>query len=818
MNGDGFKDMVVMIDIAGKYYKPGKRTCVLYGKLKEKHGGTSFKGSDKITVLAKKNEDCVGWYNMMNGDQRIVYDAMLEAFFYPYLNDMLNMTRAEQQGFIDKLNAGKFAGIGDWVFANYEQSDGMKMSFGMMADNLIEFAFPGTPPGPRGPSSPYLAWAVDPAEFFDITSIQFLPPIFGMMPIPTLNGRICSGWSLRRDGMDMSLPPDVAWRLGQADDHFVAHELNTPGRNATITFNHDTHDILDDATTRDGFPGPLGAWVASVKGPKYLKVAIDVEPDNKFNYFVFKKEGYHTVAIYGKKYFNVAEMVDPATITLNRMQVRLIDGKPLYDVKDMNGDGIEDLVVMIDVVGKYYKLGKYSANVQGKLKKKYGRLPIRGQQKMTVLAQKGDADFTGWYNMANGDQRIVYDAMIDAWFYPFLNDMIDMTREGHQKFIDMLNKKKYGNISDWVFANYEQSDGMKMSFGMNADHLIEFAFPGTPPGPRGPSSPYLAWAADPAEFFDITSIQFLPPIFGMMPIPTLNGRICSGWSLRRDGMDMSLPPDVAWRLGEADDHFVAHELNTPGRNATITFNHDTHDILDDAITRVGFPGPLGAWVAAVKGPECLKIAVDIKPGDDKNMVEYKEGETLPVALLGNKFFDVAHMVDPATICLDKMTVKMDNDKPVYKIGDVNGDKIDDLVVLIVMNNTGNKRVFTATVKGNLKANYSGCMVKGMQEMTFMDVGKNGIASAPECSNYPNPFNPETQITFNLPNSAKVMIKVFNALGQQVRSLTNSTYEAGTHSVRWNGKDAFGVEVASGVYIYQFKADDFTQVKRMLLIR
>jgi len=103
-------------------------------------------------------------------------------------------------------------------------------------------------------------------------------------------------------------------------------------------------------------------------------------------------------------------------------------------------------------------------------------------------------------------------------------------------------------------------------------------------------------------------------------------------------------------------------------------------------------------------------------------------------------------------------------------------------------------------------------------MTFTDLEKSGIASAPECSNYPNPFNPETHITFNLPNNAKVVIKVYNALGQQLRSLTNSTYEAGSHSVLWDGKDAFGIEVASGVYIYQFKADDFTQVKRMLLIR
>jgi len=686
MNGDGFKDMVVMIDIAGKYYKPGSRTCVLSGKIKEKYGGTSFKGSDKITILAKRTEDCYGWYNMMNGDQRIIYDAMLEAYFYPYLNDMLNMTREEQQGFIDKLNAKNFGGIGDWVFAHYEQSDAMKMSFGLMAENLTEFSF--GPPGPRGPSSPYLAWPVVPADYFDVTSIQFLPPIFGPMPIPTFNGRIGSGWSVRRDGMDMSLPPDVAWRLGEADDHFVAHALNTPGMDATITFNHDTHDIPDDQITRIGFPGPLGAWVASVKGPKYLKVTIDVEPDNKFNYFVFKEKGFHTVAIYGKKYFDVAKMVDPATITLNRMKVHLIDGQPLYDVRDMNGDGIEDLVVMIDVEGKYYKLGKKSASLQGKLKAKFGKLPIRGQEKITIFPKKGDVDFTGWYNMTNGDQRIVYDAMLDAWFYPYLTDMLDMTRVEHQKFIDKLNKSKYANIGDWVFASFEQSDGMKWSFGLNAENLIEAVMPGTPPGaPRGPSSPYNAWPVYSDHYFTVTSIINL---FGN-DTWVFNGRTSSGWGIRRDNLDvtdMSIPSDAAWRLGEADDHWAAGMRHTPGEYASITFNHDQHYLPDYETTRDVFPGPLGAFVAAVKGPLYLKIAVDIKPGDDGNMVAYKEGEALPVVLFGNKHFDLAHMVNPASICLDKMTVKMVNDKPVFKIADVNDDGIDDLVVQIVMNNTG----------------------------------------------------------------------------------------------------------------------------------
>jgi hypothetical protein len=815
MNGDGFKDLVVMIDVVGQYYQPGHHTFYLNGKLKAKYGNVAIRGYDKLTIMKKNNNpDYVGWFNMMNGNQRVVYDAMLECYFYPFLNDMVNMTRAEQQEFIDQMNSRKYAGIRDWVFASYEQSDAMKMSLGLMAENLEEYYF--GPPGPRTPSSPYLAWTVIPEDYFDVTSIQSLPPIFGDLPVITFNGRIYNGWSIRRDGM--SQPPDVGIRLGEADDHFVSSALRTTGINGTITFNHDTHYLPDDATTRDAFPGPLGAWVASVKGPKYFTVKIDVEPDNKFNHFVYKKEGFHTVAILGHEGFNVAEMIDPKSITLDKMKVHLIEGEPLFEVRDMNYDGVKDLVVMIDVDNNYYKPGKRKATLRGKLYEKYGGKVVMGYDRLQVFPKMGDADFVGWYNMTNDGQRLVYDAMLDAWFYPYLNDMVNMTRKDQQKFINNLNKSKYGNICDWVFASYEQSDGMKMSFGLMAEHLEEYSFPGSPPGPRTPSSPYLAWEVVPEDYFDVNSISFLPPIFGNLPLPTFNGRIYSGWSIRRDGMDMSLPPDVAIRLGEADDHFVSSALKTPGINGTITFNHDTHDLPDDATSRVGFPGPFGAWLASVEGPDYLKIAMDILPGDDKNMVKYIVGELMPVALLVSEHFDVANMADPGSITVEKMGVYKKDGEPVYEIGDVNDDGFDDLVVQILIKDIGDKHGITASMRGYLKDNYGCVEIRAKQKMTFVSDGSIAGVSEPECTNYPNPFNPETQINFKIPQDAKVVLKIYNALGQEVRLLTNDTYEAGSHTLRWDGKDAMGLDVASGVYIYRFQADDFVQAKRMLLIR
>lgn len=85
-------------------------------------------------------------------------------------------------------------------------------------------------------------------------------------------------------------------------------------------------------------------------------------------------------------------------------------------------------------------------------------------------------------------------------------------------------------------------------------------------------------------------------------------------------------------------------------------------------------------------------------------------------------------------------------------------------------------------------------------------------------NYPNPFNPTTIISYKLPVSSEVELKIYNLLGQKVRSLVNERKPAGFYQVQWDGRDETGKEVSSGVYIYRLKAGDFIQSKKMLLIR
>ena len=85
-------------------------------------------------------------------------------------------------------------------------------------------------------------------------------------------------------------------------------------------------------------------------------------------------------------------------------------------------------------------------------------------------------------------------------------------------------------------------------------------------------------------------------------------------------------------------------------------------------------------------------------------------------------------------------------------------------------------------------------------------------------NFPNPFNPETEIKYQLPEDSHIRIEIFNLMGQKICTLVNKKQPMGFYSVHWNGRDGSGVIVASGVYLYRLHANKFMGVKKMLLLR
>jgi flagellar hook assembly protein FlgD len=86
-------------------------------------------------------------------------------------------------------------------------------------------------------------------------------------------------------------------------------------------------------------------------------------------------------------------------------------------------------------------------------------------------------------------------------------------------------------------------------------------------------------------------------------------------------------------------------------------------------------------------------------------------------------------------------------------------------------------------------------------------------------NFPNPFQKETTIKFVVSNgNRKINLDIFNIKGQKVRSLVNSTLNSGNYSILWNGLDDNGKRVSNGVYFYKVSSENFTSVKKMILMK
>ncbi len=85
-------------------------------------------------------------------------------------------------------------------------------------------------------------------------------------------------------------------------------------------------------------------------------------------------------------------------------------------------------------------------------------------------------------------------------------------------------------------------------------------------------------------------------------------------------------------------------------------------------------------------------------------------------------------------------------------------------------------------------------------------------------NYPNPFNPETAIKYAVKQDGDVSLKIFNLKGQLVKTLVNEQVKAGYHRIIWDGKDNFGTDVATGIYLYRLETKTYNQTKKMMLMK
>jgi len=107
-------------------------------------------------------------------------------------------------------------------------------------------------------------------------------------------------------------------------------------------------------------------------------------------------------------------------------------------------------------------------------------------------------------------------------------------------------------------------------------------------------------------------------------------------------------------------------------------------------------------------------------------------------------------------------------------------------------------------------------------IVITDLSDGDISAIPTVTtlkaNYPNPFNPSTTIAFDVASAGRVSIEIYNIKGQRVKSLVNDSFSAGRHNVVWNGDDAAGHAVGSGVYFYRMTAPGYSSVRKMLLMK
>jgi hypothetical protein len=109
----------------------------------------------------------------------------------------------------------------------------------------------------------------------------------------------------------------------------------------------------------------------------------------------------------------------------------------------------------------------------------------------------------------------------------------------------------------------------------------------------------------------------------------------------------------------------------------------------------------------------------------------------------------------------------------------------------------------------------------------LDVVMTGIEDEPTTAiptaisldqNFPNPFNPQTEISFGLPANGLVSIDVYDVMGRKVATVANEEMTAGYHSVIWKGTNDSGESVSSGVYFYKLTQGDNTVTKKMIMLK
>ncbi len=135
--------------------------------------------------------------------------------------------------------------------------------------------------------------------------------------------------------------------------------------------------------------------------------------------------------------------------------------------------------------------------------------------------------------------------------------------------------------------------------------------------------------------------------------------------------------------------------------------------------------------------------------------------------------------------------------------------------------TSNQKMYYKIKAKDQMNQYSGwsnmLMIDYFRDIQKGDNGTNDLQFELN-QNYPNPFNPGTRISYTVPVRATVTLRIYNALGEEIRTLVNQSEEAGKKEIYWDGRNNAGNFVSSGLYVYRLQVGDFVATKKMHLVK
>ncbi|RKY89822.1 hypothetical protein DRQ09_00755, partial [candidate division KSB1 bacterium] len=415
-------------------------------------------------------------------------------------------------------------------------------------------------------------------------------------------------------------------------------------------------------------------------------------------------------------------------------------------------------------------------------------------------------------------------------------------RENFSKIIT-VELRPYGSLipinstaADYVSANDIQTDVNGVQVQTDRDGFFELT--------KVPTGTYdLVVKVDGWLSGQYRNISIVPgdletgidPTYDNSAIPVDRGELLAG--------DVSSGDAAGYPDNTIDEDDITYITSHYGEEATGSIAHA--DI--DGSGYIDF-GDL-SWTSLNIGKSGVPPVYNKNAGGD-NSLAYLKFEGIPEHVFKNQEFEVKILAKNVadmrgytfTLCYDPNKLEIVNEYMAVEEGDflTSGDNSNRSVFFTIQNKKGIE--FVDVLIGSVKPAAGEGVIATVKMRSLVDDERpdislvdivlansvnrffklKNVSQIPDeyglSQNYPNPFNPETKIRFQLPMASKVVLKVYNVLGQEVRTLVNKEMKAGYHSIVWDGRNNYGVRVASGVYIYRIKAGKFVASKKMLFLK